>query len=208
MKSTKIGKRHTLLFYRRFMDQLWPITLFLGVFLLAFWWWKELLVPEMPALFSAVILGSGVFALALGIFALLARNMTYAQARSGYFAVVTPFLRLKISYRRIRAVHPAEFQQLFPVQNTGWAQKEFLSPFYGKTVLVVELFSFPVHPRWLRLFLPAPMFLPTTTGLVFVVKDWMLLSTDIDIFQGRWKQSQSPRGQPPAPGLLQSLRKK
>ena len=79
----------------------------------------------------------------------------------------------------------------WPAEKASWAQRNFLEPFYGKTVLVVELKGFPLSPGLLKLFLPDSMFARTTTGLVLMVPDWMQLSTDIDTFRGTWLQKES-----------------
>jgi len=103
---------------------------------------------------------------------------------------VTPFLRLNISFRRMRSAHPALLQQLFPPQSAKWAQRRFLEPFYGKTVLVIELKGYPLSPFLLRLFLPEQMFSTRSEGLVILTDDWMKFSTELDSMHGNWLQAQ------------------
>jgi hypothetical protein len=107
--------------------------------------------------------------------------------------VSTPFLRFRISFRRMRSVYPVLVQQLFPKEEAKWTERNFLEPFYGKTALVMELKGFPLNPVLLRLFLPAQMFSPRTTGFVIIVPDWMKLSTELDSFHGAWLQRESLR---------------
>ncbi len=181
------------------MDRLWPATLLLGLVLAALWGWTffsdSLLIESQGDIW--LLAGAGVL-LAFTGFAFFGRYVAYVQAYRDHLRLVTPFLRMSISYRRIRSVHPANFQKLFPPKELSWAQRRFLSLFYGKTVVVVELNGYPLPPVILRLFLARQMFFQPSPGLVFIVPDWMAFSTELDTFMGIWKQSQAPRR--PAPG--------
>jgi hypothetical protein len=171
------------------MGRLWFPTFLLALLLLAAWGWD--LTNPLPLLRSGVdlwLLVGGAVALAFSFFALVTRSMAYVQARPDHLRLVTPFFRMKVSYRRVRSVHPASFQQLFPAGKGGWAAHSFLSPFYRKTAVVVELTGFPAKRGFLRLFLPSQMFLPKATGFVLLVPDWMELATEMDSLQGIWRQ--------------------
>lgn len=194
MNTLKPGKRHTLVLYRRVMDRLWQAALPFSLVCLVFWW--QITGGSDPLIETqrgAWLLVAGVIAGGIALFALIARPMAYVQAHHHHIRLATPFLRLKIAYRRIRSVHSASFSQIFPPQETGWAQRKFLEPFLGATVVVVELQSYPLRRTLLRFFLPAHMFSPQTTGLVFLVADWVALSTEIDTRQGAWRQEQARR---------------
>lgn len=190
----KSGKRHPLLFYRRAMDRLWVATLFLGIILGGVWLWFWM--SEIPLLASGSekwLLAGSVAALAFTAFAYIARRAAYVQPKGDHLRLVTPFLRLNISYRRIRSVHPAGFQQLFPPARASWAQRSFLEPFYGRTAVIVELTSYPMSPILLRFFLAPQMFSPQSTGFVFLVPDWMEFSTELDSFRSSWSQAQTSK---------------
>ncbi len=186
----KKGRRFTLLIYKRVMDRLWAATLVLGL-LLAGVWWQAIggwfiplsIVTETWVYMAALVV------LLFSIFALLARRMGFVQAYADHLRLVTPFLRLKVSYRRVRSVHLAEFSKLFPPNQTGWAEQRLLMPFYGQTAVLVELYEYPLSPGVLRFFLPRQMFHPQMTGLVLMVDDWMALSTEIDSLFGDWQGS-------------------
>jgi hypothetical protein len=188
MSTRKAGKRHTLLIYRRAMNRLWTVTLGLGIFLGIVWAWMWF--SESPLLSPAgeigVLTGS-IIALLVAGFALFGSYTAYVQPRRDHLRVVTPFLRLSISYRRIRGVHPASFQQLFPPRKASWAQESFLEPLYGKTAVVVDLMAYPMSPRVLKVFLAPQMFSPQSKGFVFLVPDWMDFSTELDTFRSTWK---------------------
>jgi hypothetical protein len=192
MKAKKFGKRHRLLIYQRVMDRLWAATLVLGLAVVAAWWWGGSIFPLLSDPLDTILVAGGAVLVTLGILMNLMRSMAYVQAFTDHLRVATPFIRLKISYRRIRTVHPVEFHKLFPPSTAGWADHRLLEPFYGGTVLVVELTEFPVRQSVLRMFLPRVMFSTQTKGLVLVVKDWMALSTEIESYMGVWLQKATP----------------
>jgi hypothetical protein len=190
MKVRKVGKRHSLLIYQRTMNRLWGATLLLGLILLVVWGAIRIQnITIVETEYTVWLLAGAAVSLVFGIFAFFARNMAYVQPRRDHLRLVTPFLRLNIAYSRIRSSHPSNFYQLFPPSNTGWATRKFLEPFYGKTVIVVELTGYPTNPAFLRLFLPAQMFSRQSKGFVLVVPDWMEFSTELESFRGNWMQA-------------------
>ena len=194
MKNKKSGFRHPLLFYRRTTDRIWKATLLLGVVVTIVSRWTLLRETKILGISSDVWLyAAGIIAFAICFFAFLSRYLAYVQVGESYLKVVTPFLRFNISFRRIRRMYPVLIQQLFPREKSSWTQINFLQPFYGRTTLVADLYGFPLTPQIMKLFLPAPMFSPRSTGLVFVVPDWLKLSTEFDSSRGTWLLTQSRR---------------
>jgi len=202
MKTRKTGSRHPLLLYKRVMDRLWRYTLVLGVLLFAIWFWTwwfgSSVIQGQQDLW--LLLGA-VVVLSFTLFAFFARRMAYVQPRRDHIRLVTPFLRTNISYRRLISTHPADFAQVFPPKDASWAQHRLLEPFYGMTVVILELSGYPLPPALLRLFLAPQMFYRRAKGLVLLVPDWMALSTELDSFVGAWQQEQKNRQMAP-PGAL------
>lgn len=191
MKARKSGSRHVLLFYRRTMDRLWKTTFALGLVLAIAGGWRLVQDTSVWGINSNVWFFAGaILAFALSLFAFFARFRAYAQVYPHYLSIVTPFLHLKISFKRMRSIHPVLIQQLFPRDEASWAERNFLDPFYGKTAVVINLRGYPLNPKLLKLFLPAQMFSPRSTGLVLMTPDWMKFSTEIDSFHGAWLQTQ------------------
>jgi hypothetical protein len=194
LKRPKAGSRHILLYYRRSMDRVCKATFLLGIVAAMAGGLALLKKSHFWGIGSDVwLLALAVIAFLLSAITFLTRYMAFVQTQSSYMNIVTPFFRFRISYRRIRSAYPALMQQLFPGETSSWSQHNFLKPFYGKTVLVVELFGYPINLRLLRLFLPGQMFSPRSTGFIFMVSDWMKLSTELDTFRGAWIQGQSNR---------------
>ena len=191
MKSRKNGNRYQLLQYRRVMSRLWPSALILGLLLLVIWGWEWFYPTPLLEVGDNIWLAvAGLVSLVFALFAFFARSMAYVQPNRDHLRLVTPFLRMNISYRRTRNSHPAVFTQLFPPNEASWAQRNLLSPFYGRTAVVVELTDYPMSPGLMRFFLAPQMFSPRSKGLVFLVPDWMAFSTELDSFRGAWLQSQ------------------
>lgn len=192
MSQKSYGKRHSLLYYKHTMDRLWRINFLLDIALWLTWYFRYL----GPTI-DTFVLGSAVIVLIFTVFAFATRKMSYVQARQDHLRFVTPFMRLKVSYRRIKSARPNEFVKIFSPRSLGWADKRFLKPYFSKTALSVILDGFPLPKPILRLFFAKHFFNPQEKfGIVIVVPDWMALSTEIESFQGGWreKQSKRPRG--------------
>jgi len=191
----KSGRRFPLLAYKRAMDRLWHITLpfsliMVGAILISGNLWPIIgYIPPIPSPYDGILMVGGVVTLAFTIFALLARNMAYAQARHDHFRLVTPFLSLKVSYRRVRSIRPTQFAMIFPPEELGRLQRKNYAHFYGMTALVIELTSYPTSPSTIRLMLGPGFLLPKSTGLVLLVPDWMALSMDIESSLGAWRST-------------------
>lgn len=199
MKTKRTGKRYSLLIYKRAMDRLWPPILGLATLLITLWIWSfNTNIHLLDYADSLWLAGAGFVTLCFFVWFFLSRNMAYVQPHRDHLRIVTPFLQLRISYRRLRRVHPSDFHALFPPQKSSWAQRRFLDPFYGQTAVVIELNGYPMPRNFLRLFLAPQMFHQHTTGLVLLVSDWMAFSTELESLRGAWQQSQVKR--PNLPG--------
>jgi hypothetical protein len=196
-KPAQKGIRHPFLLYRRTMDRVGEYTLILAIFLGVAGGWPLLKETYIWGYSSNLwLVGTALLSLGISIFAYLTRMASYVQATDSTLNVVTPFIRMKISYRRIQSFHPVLVQQLFPPEHLSWAQRSYLSAFTGKTAILAELRGYPIDPAILHIFWSAQMFSPQSTGFVILVSDWMKLSTELDSFYGSWMQSQGPRIKP------------
>lgn len=190
MSKGKKGSRHPLLLYRHFWSRIWKATLTLAVVLVGIWVLAEYFRIDLLGLQARpwVLLGA-LASLLFTIVALLARRLSYVQVCDDHLRVVTPFFPVRFSFRRVITSRASGLVQVFPPQDSNWARRRFLDPYYGYTVMIVEFKGSPLPPSILRAFLSGYVFLDDPPRLVLVVEDWMKLSTELDSFMGAWRQA-------------------
>ena len=201
--ATKQGKRFRLLMYER-MWQRWAFPcLFIAPASIALW----LLAPSayfVPQSIKLPIIGfqiplrplmlvPALASLYILAYSFLAQRMAWVQCRAGHLRIRTPILPVIISYARIKSVRPSRLSQVFNPTTERAGSREWMSPYWGLTVVVVELTRFPVSKRWLRLWLNRYLFAPTVTGFVLVVDDWMTLSRQITDYRSDWEKQRADR---------------
>ncbi len=197
MKQKNKGKRHPLLLYRRTMDRFILATLPLGVVMAAIQWPGLGFLPDSHIYSDILLLLATFIVLGMAFTGIIFRKFAYVQAKADHLRVATPLFALKVSYRRVMSVHPASLGKLFPPHEASWTERRFLEPYYGDTAVVIELSGYPLSKKFLRMFLGSNTFLPHRTGFVFLVPDWMGLSTEIDALHGKWRHQQSRAGTDP-----------
>jgi hypothetical protein len=102
------------------------------------------------------------------------------QPFPGYLKIVTPFIRVNISYKRIQKTTPTEMRFMFPRKSmSGWVWDIF-EPLANRTAIVIELKGYPISPVVLRLFLSRFFFKDKTPHFVILVKDWMRFSSELE----------------------------
>ena len=77
---------------------------------------------------------------------LLLRSSAYVQPFRDHLRLVTPFLRLNISYRRIRHTTTTAMATLFPPRSLRGLKRDILEPLFGRTAVVIDLNALPM-PR-------------------------------------------------------------
>ncbi len=174
----KGGRRYPLVIYTHMINRWYPAILAIGVFLLILAWgiyargyeqWRWLAIASL-----------GGFNVFLGLFLLLIRKSAYIQPFSDHLRLVTPFLRLNISYKRLRRTSSANMGALFPPKSVSKWQAEIIEPIAKMTVIVLELTAFPMSQSSLRLFLSPLFFKDKTPHFVILVNDWMRLSSELE----------------------------
>jgi hypothetical protein len=177
----RAGRKYPLIVYQHMLNRWWPAMIAMGLGMFA-WAYSEYIDPlgRFITWRWQLLGGIGALAIFIGLFFLLIRHAAYVQPTDTYLKLVTPFMRVNISYKRIRKTIPTEMYHLFPKKSlSGWMQDIF-APLANKTALVIELNGYPVSPRLLRLFLSRFFFKDKTPHLVILVKDWMMLSAELD----------------------------
>jgi len=174
----KGGRRYPLVVYTRMINLWRPVIFAIGIALFGLAW----------ALYSwgfeqwrwLTIAGIGGFNLFLGILLFVLRQSAYVQPFSDHLRLVTPFLRLNISYKRFLRTSSSTMSALFPPNSVSKWQADIIQPIAKMTAIVLQLRGHPLSQSVLRLFLSPLFFKDKTPHLVIVVDDWMRLSSEIE----------------------------
>ena len=220
----KGGKKYRLLLYEYILDRWWPKTLLLaiaiflnvGVLWGAEWYYANPAENPFPILSEpggAVMLAMGGISLLFTFFLLITRKMAYVRLFDDHIRMVTPFLRMNISYKRVQRSITAQMYSLFPPKSLSSWQRDLIGPISGSTVIVVHLSAYPLPRAVLRLFLSPFFFYDKSTHFVLLISDWMGLSTELDSRRSMARYNKDPHRKPPprvrrAPGLLDDLKRK
>jgi hypothetical protein len=178
------GHKFPLVVYQHLLSRWWFPMIMIGLvmFGLAYEEYTDPIYRFIPWRWQ-VFTGVGVLAILVGVFILVIRQIAYIQAFPGYVKLVTPFMRLNISYKRIHKTTVSEMRLLFPPKEmSGW-MKDIFEPLASQTAIVIELKSYPISPVVLRMFLSKFFFKDKTPHVVILVKDWMRLSSEMESFR-------------------------
>lgn len=189
------GRRYPLVIYRHVVNRWWPEILGLGIILLTLAWpvyHDPLGRAQSWRWIGLLLLGGGTILTALLLAAL--RRLAYVQIFPTHLKLVTPFLRLNISHKRLRRAVTAEVRTLFPPgKMRGW-KRDVIAPLGGRTAMVLELSGWPAAPELLRWFLSPFFFKDKTPHFVILVDDWMRFSTELEsLRRGETPSRPAPR---------------
>lgn len=177
----RAGHKYPLIVYRHLINRWWPamIAIGLGMFALAYSEYIAPLGQLLPWRWQLLAVIGGL-AILIGIFFWIIRFFAYVQPLPNSLKLVTPFLRLSISYKRFKKTTATEMRYLFAYKSmSGWV-REIFSPLANKTALVIDLNGYPISPVLLRLFLSRFFFKDKTPHLVILVQDWMRFSSELE----------------------------
>lgn len=206
----RAGRRYPLIIYTRMIDRWWPATLFLAAGLFALAWALSVRNPD-PAYdwqwrtFASV----GAFVLIVSLFFIVIRKSAYIQPHPGHLRLVTPFLRLNISYKRLMRSTTATMGSLFPPRSISSWRRDIVAPMAQETAIVIDLSGYPISQTVLRFFLSPFFFKDRTPHFVFLVKDWMRFSTELESMRvGGAEGTFRPARQESDPSILARLPRK
>lgn len=196
------SRRYPLIIYREVINRWWPEIFVLGLFLAVLAW---------PIYISPIgqaqswrwmwMLGLGGGTMLCSLLLLAMRGMAYAQVFPSHVKLVTPFLRLNISHKRLLRSTTTEMRSLFPPEKMrGWRRK-VIAPLGGRTAVVLDLNGWPAAPKLLRVFLSPFFFKDKTPHFVVLVNDWMRFSAELESMRSG---NGTARPNPPRP-LQQSI---
>jgi hypothetical protein len=175
------GRRYPLVLYTHMIDRWWPATIALGLALFGLAWAVSRSMPGPAYNWQWLTLASvGGFVLIVSLFLIVIRKAAYIQPHADHLRLVTPFLRVHISYKRLQRATSAQVSALFPPKSiSGW-KREIIAPLGNKTAIVLELTGYPISQTTLRFFLSPFFFKDRTPHFVFIVDDWMRFSTELE----------------------------
>ena len=203
----KAGQRYSLLIYEHTLRRWYPATFVLSGALLVFWWFLPIIMPNKGANWvDGLVFYSSIGALLLGIFFMSIRKMAYVRPYPDHLRLATPFMRMNISYKRIHKTTTAEMQTIFPPSSLSSWLREQMAPLMPKTVIIVELKSFPLPYPVLRIFLSPFFFKDKTPHLVLLVDKWLHFSSELESFRSGGG-IEDPRKKAARNSVLSSLRR-
>lgn len=194
---SEAGRRHRLLLYTYLLDRWWRKTLAIGVVLLGLAGGIHFLPRLLPGVVSYAVPqiglwavgGSGAFAILVTVFLIAIRKSAHVQPFDNHLRLVTPFLKLRISYRRMRQTGSMEMGQVYPPALMK-RKYRLLKPLAKYPHIVLDLNGLPLSRAVLQLFL-SPLFFPDKTArLALLVPDWIKFSTEMESFRSAWMDSQ------------------
>ena len=177
----RAGHKYPLIVYRHMVSRWWTpmIAIGLGMFALAYSEYIDPIGKFLPQRWQ-LFAGIGGLAIFIGLFFWVIRYFAYVQPLANHLKLVTPFLRVNISYKRIKKTTTTEMRYLFSYKSmSGWV-RDIFSPLATQTAVVIELSGYPISPFLLRLFLSRFFFKDKTPHLVILVKDWMRFSAELE----------------------------
>lgn len=178
----RAGHRYPLLVYRHVVSRWWLAIILIGVGLFALAYGERYIDPMGQfrpwrwQLFAAV----GGLAIMVGFFFWSIRYFAYVQPYPTYLKLVTPFMRVNISYKRIHKTTATEMRYIFPLKGVSGSARDVLEDLATKTAIVIDLNGYPISPALLRLFLYRFFFKDKTPHIVILVQDWMRFSSELE----------------------------
>jgi hypothetical protein len=186
--------RFRLLIYER-MWQRWATPCILIVPGSVVLWLFAPRIPHFYAPSRVLALAPALVALLILAYAHLARKMAWVQCRPNHLRIQTPLYPLTVSYSRIKSVRPNTFAQVFDPAKQRGTRRNWLVPYWNRTVVVVEVSRYPLGRAWLRLWFSPYLLSPEVTGFVFLVEDWMALSRQLEDSRTNWETRRTARRQ-------------
>ncbi len=178
----KAGKRYPLLFYTRMMDRWWPPIFLIGLGVLALTWWQyqDLYTRLTQPWLWMTLAGAGGLCILAALLMLVLRKSAFVRAYGDHFLLATPFLRMNVSYRRVRRTTAVSMAVLYPPAKMSFLRRDTLAPLLKLTAIVIDLTSLPMPRSALRLFLSPFFFKDNTPHLVILVQNWMAFSSELE----------------------------
>jgi hypothetical protein len=181
-RKRRRGQRFPLLTYIPLGQRWGSLGLLLGISSFILWLFApRILPPEIgTTLLRHLALVPTLAGIGLTLYGMAARRMAYVQCLGTHLRIRTPFYPLVVSYRRVEGTRPIEMRQVFDPARERAARRLWPRRYWAITAVAVDLRSYPLSRRWLRLWMDRYLFNPDGKGFLFLVDDWMALSRQIN----------------------------
>lgn len=195
------------------LNRWWPPTLAIGLVMLIIAYSEYIGLGKFLAWRWMLPAAVGVLGIFVGVLFFTFRFLAYVQPYPDHLKLITPFLRLNISYRRLIRTTTTEMKLLFRFKPSGlgaWFDilglNERDAPLATKTALVMDLKSYPIPRQVLEFFLSKYFFKDKTPHFVILVDDWMRFSTEMESMRTGTDPDPAPRK--PSDSILSRLSQK
>jgi hypothetical protein len=176
--AAKGGRRYPLVIFTHMLSRWWTAVFTLGLALVGLGWAIRSWGFEQWRWMTFAVLG--MFIALTGLFMFLIRKSAYVQPFNDHLRLVTPFLRLNISYKRFKRTNTANMGSLFPPKSVPRSLRDVVEPIAKMTAIVIEVNALPMPRSTLRLFLSPLFFKDKSPHIVILVSDWMRFSAEMD----------------------------
>jgi hypothetical protein len=185
-------KKHRLLLFKEISKRLRGVLTLLLITMLAIGLYDQFnpILGDIWYLWWAAI----AVALLLWIYYVVLLPRATIQMRPNYLRLQGPLRGLNVSYGRVHSATAGSLTQHFSWDSLSRSERNLLEPFQGRTVVFVELHSFPDAFKRRHWWFPRLLFGTSRPGLVLMVEDWMAVSRDIEAARSVWHQRRAARG--------------
>jgi hypothetical protein len=192
-------KRYPLPLYERMLKRWISATFWIAVFVTGFGAAAWFFAPQLSDFNVYLLLGAGAVAFLITLILFLIRKSAYLQLYPDDLRLVTPFMRVKVGYRRIQRTYTADMSNLFPPKKVRGLRREILSPYIKNTAIVANLSAYPMAPWILHAFLSYFFFIPKDKSphFILLVDNWLDFSTDLESCRAAAIQYRPPQQQSP-----------
>jgi hypothetical protein len=201
------NKRYLLLLYKEWMRSFSIPTLSIAIILIVLWAGAltGLLPEHMGVARSAQTLLLGIAALvALGLWLIVALlpRVAFVQCRPDYLMIRLGFLRLIVSYARVRTSRTVQHGQIHNPASQPRSRRALATRMALKQCVMLELTSYPMAFFLLRAMTHPFLFLGEEPGFLFAVDDWMGLGREVEEMHSAWLAKRKDAGKQPRLGAL------
>ena len=200
-------KRYPLLLYREWMRPFSFPALSIAVILILLWGavlggWVPVRMG-IPHAAQTLLLGiAALTALGLWLIVVLLPRAAFVQCLPDYLLVRVGFLRLIVSYSRLRTSRSVLHSQIHTPSAQPRSRRALAARMARLQCVAAELTSFPMAFFLLRALTHPFLFLGGQPGFLFAVEDWMGLGRDLEARHSEWLARRKDTGKPQRLGAM------